>query len=81
MDTSLIYKTIEKYKSQVETYQNRIASTQEDLLKDQAWIHKLEAEIQEYKEAMTEKVDIIKDYQSKIFGAQEAIVALNEIVE
>jgi len=81
MDTSLIYKAVEKYKAQVEMYQARISAQQADIVKDQTWIHKLEAEIQEYKEAMTEKVDIIKDYQSKIFGAQEAIVALNEITE
>ena len=52
-----------------------------EVLDARAWIHKLEAEIQEYKEAMTEKVEIIKDYQAKIFGAQEAIVILNEITE
>ena len=54
---------------------------QADIVKDQTWIHKLEAEIEEYKEAMTEKVEIIKDYQSKIFGAQEAIKALEELLD
>ena len=81
LDLSHVTKAISKYEGDIQTYNSRISSQQEDLLKDQAWIHKLEAEIQEYKEAMTEKVEIIKDYQAKIFGAQEAIVALNEITE
>ncbi len=81
MDTTLIYKTIEKYKSQVETYQNRIASQQSEILKDQAWIHKLKTDIAAIEDEMENKVKIIKDYQAKIFGAQEAIVALNEITE
>ena len=81
LDLTHIAKSIDKYKADIETYKNRISSQQEDIKKDQIWIHKLEAEIEEYKEAMTEKVEIIKDYQAKIFGAQEAIVALNEITE
>ena len=81
LDLSHVNKVISKYEGDIQTYQNRISSQQAEIVKDQAWIHKLEAEILEYKEAMTEKVEIIKDYQAKIFGAQEAIVALNEITE
>lgn len=81
LDLSHVTKAISKYEGDIQTYNSRISSHQEDIKKDQAWIHKLEAEIEEYKEAMTEKVEIIKDYQAKIFGAQEAIVALNEITE
>jgi len=81
IDLSHVTKAISRYSNDIESYNTKISSTQEDIKKDQIWIHKLEAEIEEYKEAMTEKVEIIKDYQAKIFGAQEAIVALNEITE
>lgn len=81
LDLTHVNKAISRYTNDIESYKTKISSTQEDLLKDQAWIHKLEADIQEYKETMEEKVQIIKDYQAKIFGAQEAIVALNDITE
>jgi len=79
LDLTYVNKAISRYTNDIESYKTKISSTQEDIKKDQIWIHKLEADIQEYKEAMEEKVQIIKDYQAKIFGAQEAIVALNEI--
>lgn len=81
MDVTRISKTISKYEGDIQLYKTKISTTQEEIKKDQAWIHKLEADIQEYKEAMEEKVQIIKDYQAKIFGAQEAIVALNDIAD
>lgn len=81
LDLTHVTKAIGRYSNDIENYTTKISSTQSEILKDQAWIHKLEAEIEEYKEAMTEKVEIIKDYQAKIFGAQEAIIALNEITE
>jgi chromosome segregation ATPase len=81
IDLSRLQTALKRYKEDITDYNEKISLQQSEILKDQAWIHKLEAEIEEYKEAMTEKVEIIKDYQSKIFGAQEAIVALNEIVE
>lgn len=81
LDLTHVNKAIIRYTNDIESYNTKISSTQEDIKKDQAWIHKLEADIQEYKESMEEKIQIIKDYQAKIFGAQEAIVALNEITD
>lgn len=81
LDLSHVTKAISKYEGDVQTYQNRIASQQSEILKDQAWIHKLKTDIAAIEDEMENKVKIIKDYQAKIFGAQEAIVALNEIVE
>lgn len=81
MDTTRIYKTVEKYKSDIETYQNRISTQQAEIIKDQAWIHKLKTDIAAIEDEMEDKVKAIKDYQAKIFGAQEAIVALNDITD
>ncbi len=80
IDVSRLQTALKKYKEDITDYNEKISLQQGEILKDQAWIHKLEAEIEEYKEAMTEKVNVIKDYQSKIFGAEEAIKALEELI-
>lgn len=81
LDLSHVTKAISKYEGDIQDYKTKISTCQELIKKDQAWIHKLEADIAEYKESMTEKVNEIKELQGKIFGAEEAIVALTEIID
>ena len=52
IDVSRLQTALKKYKEDIADYNEKISLQQSEILKDQAWIHKLEAEIQEYKEAI-----------------------------
>lgn len=81
MDLTRIEQTIKRYSGDVNKSKLRIAGYQKEILEHQSQINLHEQEIQEHKESIQGLVDFIKVEQNKIFGAEEAIVALTEIID